>query len=331
MRYFAVNTYLVNLDSYQSEKEQNYCLHEVDGKVTIIPWDYNYSFGAYGTSSASDMINFSIDNPVIDVTLAERPLLNVLLQNDEYRKTYEGYLEDCTKIASNGGKVNGVTYEKDHFSTEIDNYKEILAEAVKTDPTAFYNYDRFISACDNLKKLNTQRATAVLNQINDDFSEVSSDDINLNEIGDNVGGAGQGGQGNPPGGGPGNPGEGNPPEIPGGGNPPEVPGEGDTPVNPNPNESEESNNQENDTTSGGDSDNTSNEDTNNSTNANSSVTDNLNNVTNSSSNDTATTEKANTDIKDSIKSLTKTGGIGIKLSVILGAILTGVGYFIRRK
>ncbi|CDM70151.1 putative secreted protein [Clostridium bornimense] len=328
LRYFAVNTYLVNLDSYQSEKEQNYCLYEVDGKVTIIPWDYNYSFGAYGTSSASEMINFSIDNPVINVTLAERPLLNVLLQNDEYREVYEGYLEDCAKIASIGGKVNGVTYEKDHFSTEIDNYKDILEEAVKTDPTAFYDYDRFISACDNLKKLNTQRATAVLNQINDDFSEVSSDGINLNEIGDNVGGAGQGAQGNPPGeGGPGNPGEGNPPEFPGEG------GTGYVPVNPIPGESEDSNNQQNDSTS---SDNTSGEDTNDSTNGNNSDNSNSNNVTNTNSNETVTTEdnsseKSTDDANDSIISLTKTGGIGVKLSIIVGTILTGVGYFIRRR
>ena len=87
IRYFAVNTYLVNLDSYQSEKMQNYALYiNETGRATIIPWDYNYSFGVYGLGSASDVINFDIYNPVINTTLKDRPLLNVILQNDEYNK-----------------------------------------------------------------------------------------------------------------------------------------------------------------------------------------------------------------------------------------------------
>ena len=107
IRYFAVNTYLVNLDSYQSEKMQNYALYiNETGRATIIPWDYNYSFGVYGLGSASDVINFDIYNPVINTTLKDRPLLNVILQNDEYKTLYEKYLNDITIIASEGGTTS---------------------------------------------------------------------------------------------------------------------------------------------------------------------------------------------------------------------------------
>jgi len=46
--YFAVNTALVNLDSYQGNMKHNYYLYEQNGVFSIIPWDYNMSFGGFG-------------------------------------------------------------------------------------------------------------------------------------------------------------------------------------------------------------------------------------------------------------------------------------------
>ncbi len=48
LRYFAMNTAIVNLDSYQSNMKHNYYLYEKDGVFSIIPWDYNMSFGGFG-------------------------------------------------------------------------------------------------------------------------------------------------------------------------------------------------------------------------------------------------------------------------------------------
>ncbi|WP_336636327.1 CotH kinase family protein [Lysinibacillus fusiformis] len=48
LRYFAVNTALVNLDSYQGNMKHNYYLYEQNEKFSIIPWDYNMSFGGFG-------------------------------------------------------------------------------------------------------------------------------------------------------------------------------------------------------------------------------------------------------------------------------------------
>ena len=149
IRYFAVNTYLVNLDSYQSEKMQNYALYiNETGRATIIPWDYNYSFGVYGLGSASDVINFDIYNPVINTTLKDRPLLNVILQNDEYKALYEKYLNDITIIASDGGTTSdGDTYEENNFATILNKYNPIsditkdtsikVASAFKYPPNVF--------------------------------------------------------------------------------------------------------------------------------------------------------------------------------------------------
>ena len=191
IRYFAVNTYLVNLDSYQSEKMQNYALYiNETGRATIIPWDYNYSFGVYGLGSASDVINFDIYNPVINTTLKDRPLLNVILQNDEYKVLYEKYLNDITIIASEGGTTSdGDTYEENNFATILNKYNKLLNNIYGNDPTAFYTLDEYNKATTSLKELIEQRSEAVLNQLNGNNEKVTTD-INLRDMGESVGGMG---------------------------------------------------------------------------------------------------------------------------------------------
>lgn len=191
IRYFAVNTYLVNLDSYQSEKMQNYALYiNETGRATIIPWDYNYSFGVYGLGSASDVINFDIYNPVINTTLKDRPLLNVILQNHEYKALYEKYLNDITIIASEGGTTSdGDTYEENNFATILNKYNKLLNNIYGNDPTAFYTLDEYNKATTSLKELIEQRSEAVLNQLNGNNEKVTTD-INLRDMGESVGGIG---------------------------------------------------------------------------------------------------------------------------------------------
>lgn len=48
LRYLAVNTALANFDSYLGGTTHNYYLYEQDGVFSILPWDYNLSFGGFG-------------------------------------------------------------------------------------------------------------------------------------------------------------------------------------------------------------------------------------------------------------------------------------------
>ena len=40
LKYFAVNTYLVNLDSYSGAMYHNYYLYENNGVCQILPWGF---------------------------------------------------------------------------------------------------------------------------------------------------------------------------------------------------------------------------------------------------------------------------------------------------
>ena len=41
MKYMALQTIVVNFDCMTGHNNQNYYLREADGKISLIPWDYN--------------------------------------------------------------------------------------------------------------------------------------------------------------------------------------------------------------------------------------------------------------------------------------------------
>lgn len=134
LRYFAVNTFLVNLDSYASNMKHNYYLYERNGIFEILPWDYNLSFGGFYIGTASKAINFPIDSPVTD-SLENRPLISKLLEVDEYKETYHEYLQDIVDYVNNG------TYEN-----TINKVNSLISDYVENDATAFYTYKEYTNS-----------------------------------------------------------------------------------------------------------------------------------------------------------------------------------------
>jgi len=130
LRYIAVNTALANFDSYQGNFGHNYYLYEQNGVFTILPWDLNMSFGGFGFGG--DASRLYIDEP-IQGALAERPLVSRLLADEKFRQTYYGYLEQVATQHLSGG----------YLEKETARLFELIAEYVKTDPTAFYTYEQF--------------------------------------------------------------------------------------------------------------------------------------------------------------------------------------------
>ncbi len=156
LRYFAAHTVVVNLDSYYSNMAQNYFIYERDGQVSILPWDYHLSYGGFQAGSAEDVVNFPIDTPVSGVEMESRPLLNMLLSNEEYLARYHGYLQEIVD-----GYFNSGLFEETARALQTK-----LAEYVKDDPSAFYTYDEFNAGVDALILLNRLRADSITGQLN---------------------------------------------------------------------------------------------------------------------------------------------------------------------
>lgn len=154
LRYFAANTFLVNLDSYVSNMNHNYYLYEKDGIVSILPWDYNLSFAGFQAGSASNAINFPIDSPVSN-SLEDNPLIANLLEVAEYKELYHQYLDE---IVNNF--INNKTYE-----TLITKTDTLISDYVKNDATAFYTFDEYEDAVSNLLTFGYDRATSIAAQL----------------------------------------------------------------------------------------------------------------------------------------------------------------------
>ncbi|MBO7335366.1 MAG: CotH kinase family protein, partial [Lachnospiraceae bacterium] len=102
LRYFAVHSFLVQTDNMFTV-QHNYGLYcDPEGRLVVIPWDYDLSYGTYFPSTAENTANYDVDimyNMYVSwqdydnseysaETYAGFPLFNVIYQNDELMKQY---------------------------------------------------------------------------------------------------------------------------------------------------------------------------------------------------------------------------------------------------
>lgn len=155
LRYLAVHTFVVNLDSYSSNMAQNYYIYEYDGVIKILPWDYNFAWGAFESGSASSTVNFPVDTPVSGVEMSARPLISKLFENGEYLDLYHGYLRQLTEEYFSEGE----------FARRVNEIDELIGEYVEKDTTAFYTYDEYKTALETFIAVGNLRAESVVGQL----------------------------------------------------------------------------------------------------------------------------------------------------------------------
>ncbi|KFX59928.1 spore coat protein CotH [Clostridium botulinum] len=191
LKYFAVNTFVINLDSYSGAMYHNYYLYEKDGKCQMLPWDLNLSFGGFGArggnggnqGNASSVINFPIDNPVSG-DLSSMPLIGKLLEVDEYKEMYHSYLKQIADEYFNNGYYENLV-------NKIDN---LISSYVENDPTAFCTYDEYKNSIPEMIKFGEDRTKSVLAQLNGEqpsttYGTIEST-VNMTALGDMGGGKG---------------------------------------------------------------------------------------------------------------------------------------------
>ena len=147
LRYLAVNTAIINLDSYVGGMFHNYYLYGIDGKYTIIPWDLNETFMSFGGSGADsiDVTQLLIDEPT-NGAVEDYPLVEALLSNAEYLETYHGYLAEI---------IEGYM-QIDNFTERVEELYALIDEHIEADPMA--SYDTFLN---ELYETDTQEETAI--------------------------------------------------------------------------------------------------------------------------------------------------------------------------
>lgn len=161
LRYFVVQTFVVNLDSYLGPTGHNYFLYEKDGRMTILSWDYNLAFATYSLgmpdpiNDAELYINYPIDTPYSGEVMMERPLFHNVMHVDEYHDRYHMYYDMF--IAE--------YFESGYFEKMTEDTVNMISPYVKRDPTAFCSYEDFRIGAETIRKFCTLRAESVRKQL----------------------------------------------------------------------------------------------------------------------------------------------------------------------
>ncbi len=155
LRYFVVHGFVCNGDSYTGGMVHNYYLYEEDGRLAMIPWDYNLAFGGFQTGTAEAAVNEPIDDPVTSGELEDRPMIAWIFRSQEYTDLYHQYYAQFIEELFDSGSCQAL----------IDSTFALIAPYAAEDPTMFCTYEEFEQGVEALKTFCALRAESVRGQL----------------------------------------------------------------------------------------------------------------------------------------------------------------------
>lgn len=194
IRYFVVHNFVCNFDSYTGSMIHNYYLYEENGKMSMIPWDYNLAFGGFSAGggqgdgsngNATELVNYPIDTPVSGGTVDSRPMLAWIFANKEYTEQYHEYFLEFITECFDSGYVEELVWST----------AEMISPYVEKDPTKFCTYDEYETGVETLLEFLELRASSVSGQLSgtipstsegqqeDSSALVDASDINISDMG----------------------------------------------------------------------------------------------------------------------------------------------------
>lgn len=161
LRYFTVQVFVMNWDSYLGRTGHNYFLYETGGMISMLPWDYNLAFGTYALGmtdpirDSSVLVNWPINTPAAGEVMKNRPLYHNLMKNNTYFAQYHTYFHRFLAEYLESGRCEAL----------IRRTAALIAPYVAEDLTAFCGYDDHQLAVDTLLQLCLLRAESIRGQL----------------------------------------------------------------------------------------------------------------------------------------------------------------------
>ena len=161
LRYFTVQVFVVNLDSYLGRTGHNYFIYEEDRIISMLPWDYNLAFATYSLgmpdpiNDAELYVNYPIDTPASGEIMTNRPLYHNLMKNEEYFAKYHAYFDEFIREY----------FESGYFVKKTAETVKMISPYVKKDPTAFCSYEDHLTAVRTITDFCMLRAESVRGQL----------------------------------------------------------------------------------------------------------------------------------------------------------------------
>ncbi len=189
LKYMAVHNFSVNDDSLSGSMSHNYYLYEANGRISILPWDYNLALGGMHGGDSTSVINDPIDE-----LWQGTKLFDFVLQNEEYKARYHEYYNKLVNEYLYGGKFEE-TYNR--IRTQIDSL-------VEADPNSMYTYEEYLKGAQVLYDAVMLRAESIKGQLDgtipstaeaqsaDSSKLVDASHLNLSDLGQFMMGGGFG-------------------------------------------------------------------------------------------------------------------------------------------
>lgn len=161
LRYFAVQVFVVNMDSYIGKTGHNYFLYEKDGILQILPWDYNLAFATYSlgmpdpVNDSTLYVNYPINTPASGEIMHKRPLYHNLMKNNVYYDQYHKYFDFLIESY----------FESGYFESFVEKSAAMIAPYVEKDPTAFCSYKDWQLGVETIRDFCLLRAESVRGQL----------------------------------------------------------------------------------------------------------------------------------------------------------------------
>ncbi len=172
IRYFAAHNFVLNYDSYTGNMLHNYYLYENDGKLSLLPWDYNLAFGTFSGGgemgngeNATALINTGIDSPLSGADEADRPFWKFIASDEDYLEQYHKVYDEL--ISS--------FFESGRFESELERVYNMIRPYVEKDTSAFYTVDEFDDAYETLNKFCLLRAESIRKQLSGELASISDE------------------------------------------------------------------------------------------------------------------------------------------------------------
>ncbi len=161
LRYFTVQVFVVNLDSYLGPTGHNYFLYEEDGVLSMVPWDYNLAYATYPlgmpepVNDSTMFINYPIDTPAPGSVMLRRPMFHQVMLHDEYFAQYHSHFD----------RLISEYFESGQAQRKIADTLGLIGPYVEKDPTKFCSYEDFLLAVATFDEFCRLRALSVRGQL----------------------------------------------------------------------------------------------------------------------------------------------------------------------
>ncbi len=173
INYFVVHNFVSNDDGYTSKNVHNYYLYEQNGKLSMIPWDYNLAFGTMGEHNESEVINQSMDTLLTDEEVSARPMFGWIVNDEKYKELYHQYYQQFITTQIDSGDVDKL----------IDETAALLRPYIEKDPKKFYTADTFDDAVSALKKYVELRTLKIKNELSGSDAGVNVTGFRFTDLG----------------------------------------------------------------------------------------------------------------------------------------------------